>query len=193
MGDDPEALYQIGVAHYEAERLEKAAEAYAQAAEQGHAGAQSNLGYMHYHGMGVAVNLTRAVELYSQAAEQRYAPAQCNLGFMYYHGQGVAQDQARGLALLKLAAAQGDERAQEALAKLGAGTPADATAARKAVININFSRDYNPNAPDSPGFRTRTEVPRRGGSRHSSRRHRCGRGLTLTLTLNLTLTLSSSP
>ncbi|WP_198022325.1 tetratricopeptide repeat protein [Candidatus Odyssella acanthamoebae] len=46
------------------------------AAEQGHAGAQSNLGGMYYKGEGVEKNAEKAVEWYQKAAEKGNALAQ---------------------------------------------------------------------------------------------------------------------
>ena len=65
------------------------------AAEQGHAEAQFNLGYMYQYGQGVKQDYFKAVEWYQKAAEQGDASAQYNLGVMYYNGQGVKQDYAK--------------------------------------------------------------------------------------------------
>ena len=62
------------------------------AAEQGHAEAQINLGYMYQYGKGVKQYYFKAFELYQKAAEQGDASAQNNLGVMYDNGQGVKQD-----------------------------------------------------------------------------------------------------
>ena len=48
----------------------KAIEWYKNAAEQGHANAQCNLGVMYYNGRGVDVNYKKAIEWYEKAAEQ---------------------------------------------------------------------------------------------------------------------------
>lgn len=63
-----------------------------QAAEQGDAEAQYNLGVMYAQGQGVRQDDAQAVQWYRQAAEQGYAQAQSNLGVMYYNGQGVRQN-----------------------------------------------------------------------------------------------------
>ena len=54
----------------------KAVEWYRKAAEQGHADAQNNLGFMYYTGQGVEQDYKKAVEWYRKAAEQGHADAQ---------------------------------------------------------------------------------------------------------------------
>ncbi|MDE0810817.1 MAG: tetratricopeptide repeat protein, partial [Alphaproteobacteria bacterium] len=65
---------------------------YSLAAEQGSAGAQSNLGVKYAKGQGVPQDYKTAVKWYRLAAEQGLAAAQYNLGFMYYNGKGVPQN-----------------------------------------------------------------------------------------------------
>ena len=59
------------------------------AAEQGHIGAQFNLGVMYDTGEGVAQDAAEAVRWFRRAAEQRHARAQYNLGVMDRTGEGV--------------------------------------------------------------------------------------------------------
>ena len=59
-----------------------------QAAEQGHASAQFNLGLMYATGEGVPEDDAEAVRWYRMAAEQGHAGAQFNLGLMYATGGG---------------------------------------------------------------------------------------------------------
>lgn len=61
-------------------------------ADQGHVGAQFNLGVMYYSGKGVPQNYIEALKWYSLAAEKRSTDAQFNLGVMYANGQGTPQD-----------------------------------------------------------------------------------------------------
>jgi hypothetical protein len=100
--------------HAEAVRL------YSLAAEQGHAVAQTNLGFMFERGRGVARDYAEAARLYRLAAAQGNAYAQNNLGVMFEHGQAVAKDRAEAIRLYRLAAAQGHARAQANLKRLGA-------------------------------------------------------------------------
>ncbi|WP_127201837.1 tetratricopeptide repeat protein [Neisseria meningitidis] len=63
-----------------------------QAAEQGDADAQNNLGAMYAEGQGVRRDDAEAVRWFRKAADQGLAQAQFNLGAMYYKGHGVRQD-----------------------------------------------------------------------------------------------------
>ena len=78
---------------------------YRQAAEQGHAWAQLNLGVRYYRGEGVARDYAEALRWYRQAAEQGEASAQFNLGLMYDKGEGVPRDYVEAYKWYSLAAA----------------------------------------------------------------------------------------
>jgi len=65
---------------------------YTKAAQQGHAEAQSNLGFMYSNGRGVTRDYKQAVNWYTKAAEQGDTVAQYNLGVMYRNGRGVTRD-----------------------------------------------------------------------------------------------------
>ena len=62
------------------------------ATEQGHIGAQFNLGLMFDNGYGVPKDEKAAADLFTRAAEQGNASAQYNLGLLYESGYGVLQD-----------------------------------------------------------------------------------------------------
>ena len=81
------------------------------AAEQGHANAQFNLGWMYDNGYGVPKNDKVAVKWFTLSAEQGYASAQFNLGVMYYFGEGVIQNIVYAHMWLKIAASQGNKDA----------------------------------------------------------------------------------
>ena len=78
-----------------------------QAAEQGDAEAQFNLGKMYDKGQGVRQDDVQAVQWYRRAAEQGYAKAQYNLGVMYANGEGVRQDYTQAVQWYRKAAEQG--------------------------------------------------------------------------------------
>ena len=61
-------------------------------AEQGHAYAQTMLGYFYENGTNVTQDLMQAVKWFTKAAEQGFSEAQYRLGSMYKNGYGVAQD-----------------------------------------------------------------------------------------------------
>ena len=63
-----------------------------EAALQGYARAQVNLGYFHANGISGEVSSEKAVKWYTLAAQQGVAEAGHNLGVMYLEGQGVEQD-----------------------------------------------------------------------------------------------------
>ncbi len=97
-------------------------------AEQGHAGAQSNLGVKYYRGEGVPQDYREAVKWYRLAAEQGHARAQFYLGNMYGRGEGVPQDYREGEQWIRLAAMQGFVEAQYTMGQLhgyGYGIPVD--------------------------------------------------------------------
>ncbi|HEY9946201.1 TPA: sel1 repeat family protein [Neisseria meningitidis] len=80
-----------------------------QAAEQGDADAQNNLGAMYYKGRGVRRDDAEAVRWYRQAAEQGLAQAQYNLGWMYAERRGVRQDRALAQEWLGKACQNGNQ------------------------------------------------------------------------------------
>ncbi len=61
-------------------------------AEQGNAAAQSNLGFLYHHGLGVDQNPVEAVKWYRQAAEQDFTDAQFALGIIFESGIGLPRD-----------------------------------------------------------------------------------------------------
>ena len=90
---------------------------YRQAAEQGYADAQYNLGVMYlgvmYHqGEGVLKDAAEAVRWFRLAAEQGDAQAQYSLGVMYAKGEGVPKNMVEAYAWCNIAAAQSDTSQQ---------------------------------------------------------------------------------
>ncbi len=83
-----------------------------QAAEQGDATAQFNLGNMYANGEGVPQDAAEAARWFRLAAEQGLAKAQVFLGVMYSKGEGVLKDEAEAVRWYRLAAEQGDANAQ---------------------------------------------------------------------------------
>ena len=84
-------------------------------AEQGHAGAQKNLGVIYRQGRGVQQDYAEALRWYRKAAERGNATAQFSLGLMYYEAQGVPQDYAEAAKWYRKAAEQGIALAQFSL------------------------------------------------------------------------------
>ena len=107
------APFEDAVAAYDRCDYAEAARWYRLAADQGCAGAQSNLGIMCANGQGVAQDYAEAVRWYRLAADQGFASAQNNLGSMYNNDQGVPQDYVRAHVWFNLSAAQGIQDAVE--------------------------------------------------------------------------------
>ena len=86
-----------------------------QAAEQGLAPAQYNLGVQYSNGEGVTKDQAKAANCYRKAAEQNDAAAQYNLGVCYKDGLGVAKDYVEAMKWWRKAAAQDHAMAQHNL------------------------------------------------------------------------------
>ena len=90
----------------------KAAYWWEKAAEQGHRGAQFNLGICYSDGKGVEQSYSKAAYWYERAAEQGNSDAQYNIGVCYYNGNGVEQSYSKAAYWWKKAAEQGHSDAQ---------------------------------------------------------------------------------
>ena len=78
--------------------------------------AQSNLGEMFHHGVGVAQNDVEAVRWYEKATEQGNAMAQTALGcILFATGRGVARNDVEAARWFMKAAGQGMSVAQFSL------------------------------------------------------------------------------
>jgi serine/threonine protein kinase len=80
---------------------------------------QYNLGLAYDTGTGVSKDEAVAVKWYRKAAEQGYSVAQYRLGVCYDYGTGVSKDEAEAVKWYRKAAEQGDQRARNALERLG--------------------------------------------------------------------------
>ena len=82
----------------------EAARLYRQAAEQGYARAQNNLGYFYSHGLGVPQDYAEAMRWYRKAAEQGDSLGETNVGVLYQNGWSVDQDYGEALRWYRKAA-----------------------------------------------------------------------------------------
>lgn len=107
---DREAQFRVAEAYYRGEGVRRnyseALKWLRAAAEQGHAGAQYQLGYLHQHGPAIVDKDDRqAFAWYLKAAEQGHVSAQTKVSMMYRRGKGVEKnpEQARkwSMAVLK--------------------------------------------------------------------------------------------
>ena len=76
------------------------------AAEQGDAAAQYNLGLCYEEGKGVATNYVTAVQWFRKAAERGHPGAQCQLGFCYFMGEGVPENTVEAIQWYRKSAEQ---------------------------------------------------------------------------------------
>jgi hypothetical protein len=135
---DAKAQFQLGVAYFKGETVERdppqALQWIEKSAAQGFADAQYMLGAMHHAGRGALQSFPLAYKWFELAAQQNHSDAQYSLGVMYRNGQGVAIDKAKAYIWFNLAAAQGHERAREARnSVLPSLTPEQVLAAQKAA------------------------------------------------------------
>ena len=112
------ADFATGLAAYERGDYKTAFEEFKRLAQQGYAGAQTNLGFMYDHGLGVPQDYTQAVHWFRKAADQGDAYAQYSLGNMYLMGRGVPQVYAKALKWYRKAAQQGNAEAQNSLGRM---------------------------------------------------------------------------
>lgn len=99
-----------------------------QAATQGHAYAQNQLGEFYAQGKGVKRDLAQAVVWWQKSARQGIEIAELHLGQAYLYGQGIARDYKQADYWLGKSADQGNAEAQFLLGKMyriGYGIPQD--------------------------------------------------------------------
>ena len=120
------ADYDKGLLAYKSGDFKTALAEWKPLAKQGHAMAQSDLGFMYNDGIGVLENDKTAVKWYTLAAEQGYAKGQYNLGTMYANGRGVPENDKTAVKWYTLAAVQEYAMAQRYLGAMydfGDGVP----------------------------------------------------------------------
>ena len=123
-----------GIKFHEHKDYAKAATAFQRAAAGGNAEAQRRLGFMYYHGEGVAQDNKRTVILFEQSAAAGDILSASNLAKMYEFGMGVEQDDARAAAWYQKAANMGDPQSQFSASIMyykGQGVPRDRAEAAK--------------------------------------------------------------
>lgn len=114
-----------------------------EAAGQGYAPAQYELGRIYLYGRGVPADYAKALLWERKAAEQGDPRAERDLAFMYERGFGVDHDAAQVAALNRKAAERGDPQAQLHLAEAlenGAGVAKDENEARLWYIKAGMQK-----------------------------------------------------
>ena len=125
---------QEGIKLHERRDDAKAVVAFGQAAANGDLVAQRRLGFMYYHGEGVAQDNKRAVSLFEQAAMAGDFESARNLGTMYEYGMGVDQNDMRAVSWYLVAAELGEPNSQFAASVMyykGQGVARDRVEAAK--------------------------------------------------------------
>jgi TPR repeat protein len=107
-----ENLFAEGMMAYQSGDQQTAIWNWRQAAEQGHAYAQFNLGTAYAKGEGITVDMNQAIKWWHLAASQGNTHAQYNLGLVYSQGQGVEKNMTEALRWWHQAAIGGDAAAQ---------------------------------------------------------------------------------
>jgi TPR repeat protein len=137
-----------------------------QAADQGLAHAQNELGIL-YSGVlqgtpgidvsGLSGDEKKSVYWYRKAAEQGYAPAQTSLGSKFFYGKGVPNDYAEAVYWFTKAAEQGEADAMQNLGAIylhGRGTPVDLV---KAYMWYNIGASFDGMNKALSAFRSEVE------------------------------------
>ena len=104
---DPIAQRNLGRAYDTEKDYKEAVKWYREAADQGYAPAQSDLGLMYESGLGVEKDYKEAVVWYRKAATQGDARGQNNLGRVYEHGIGLDKDYKEAVEWYRKSADQG--------------------------------------------------------------------------------------
>ncbi|WP_293865781.1 caspase family protein [uncultured Alsobacter sp.] len=89
---EPRFLFQAGRAYQKLKQYDEALNFYRDAADRGHAAAETALAFANAEGLGMAVNAREAERLYKSAAAKGDTQAMHNLGWMYESGRGVPRD-----------------------------------------------------------------------------------------------------
>jgi TPR repeat protein len=119
-------------------------------AQEGHPGAEFNLGVLYAKGLAVPQDFRQAARWYRLAAEHGHSLAQCNLGALYEVGKGVGQNDGEAIRWYRSAAEQGNPGGQNNLGRMyeeGRGVPRDVGEAlgwyRKAAAQGNAQAQAN--------------------------------------------------
>jgi len=75
-GNSPKVKKQEGLSYYKDKNYQKALPLFEEAAEQGNAQAENNLGYIYAEGLGVPQDYNKALYWYKKSAEQGFKPAE---------------------------------------------------------------------------------------------------------------------
>ena len=123
-----------GIKFHERAAYAKSIAAFERASAKGSTEAQRRLGFMYYHGEGVAQDSKRAISLFEKAAKGGDVESAHNLGTLYEYGMSVTQDKGRAAEWFGRAADLGEPYAQFRLSVMfyqGEGVTRDRVEAAK--------------------------------------------------------------
>ncbi|MFT6407607.1 MAG: hypothetical protein ACJAQ6_001020 [Arenicella sp.] len=130
---DRDAQFKVGVLftndQFQTADMEQAVYWYKQAARQGHALSQYNLGHQYLTGTGVKRNENEAMRWWLKAAEQDHPLAQFNIGRAYYLGIGLDEDLDQSRFWFKRAAQNNEPKSIDILEQLKWSEPGEYQAA----------------------------------------------------------------
>ncbi len=123
---DRDAQFKVGALftndQFQSADMEQAVYWYKQAARQGHALAQYNLGHQYLSGIGVKRNEAEAMKWWLKAAEQEHPLAQFNIGRAYYLGIGLKEDHSQSKLWFRRAAKNNEPKSIDILKQLNWAT-----------------------------------------------------------------------
>ena len=133
---NPEAQFKLALFYSQATNnnapnFKLAAYWYTQAARQGMANAQYNLGHFYLQGIGVQQNTDKTIQWWEQAAHQNYSPAQHNIGTAYFEGVGVEENAELAKLWFQRCADLGSEDCLQSLALVQKNTASSPTTTEK--------------------------------------------------------------
>jgi TPR repeat protein len=173
--DTAEAGYNEGMAAYERSNYKTAMRELLPLAQAGDALAQTYVGVMYQHGLGVRGDITKAVGWYTRAADAGDPMAQRILGDLHAGGLGGAPDYAAAVQWYRAAAKGGDDEARRKLRELirkGRGTtrkPKTVARRRDKPSGKSSSRAKSKTTDTRVSRPTRKRKKRRGGQKASLR------------------------
>jgi TPR repeat protein len=132
---DRDAQFKVGVLftndQFQSADMEQAVYWYKQAARQGHALSQYNLGHQYLTGVGVKRSESEAMKWWLKAAVQDHPLAQFNLGRAYYLGIGVQKDHDQSRYWFDRAAQNNEPKSIDILEQLKWSEPGEYQASKK--------------------------------------------------------------
>lgn len=129
--------------------FEQAVYWYKQAARQGHALSQYNLGHQYLTGSGVKRSEDEAMKWWLKAADQDHPLAQFNVGRGYYLGIGLNEDHSQSEYWFKRAAKNNEPKSIEILNQLGWASPGEYSSKKDTIPIETVAADLSVEATET--------------------------------------------